>query len=87
MQNKKDELAQNKELIHNNLVVGAQNKQSLSRVLAVGSFRIFSNEYFNKSNGDNFEFAKNLMNWVDFKNHVLDLDYYSICQTDQLDCA
>lgn len=26
------------------------------------------------------------MNWVDFKNHVLDLEYYSICSVDDLTC-
>ena len=52
----------------------------------MGSFKIFSNDYFNKSNGDNFYFARNLMNWVDFKNHVLDLEYYSICSVDDLTC-
>ena len=55
-------------------------------MLVVGSFKIFSNDYFNKSEGDNFFLARNLMNWVDYKNHVLDLEYYSICSNNEIDC-
>ena len=31
-------------------------------------------------------YGGNLLNWIDFKNHVLDLEYYSICSTDNLNC-
>ena len=68
------------------LVTAAQGMTNLSRMIIVGSFKIFSNEYNNLSEGDNFFFFQNILNWLDFNSNVLNIDYFSICGTDKIEC-
>lgn len=68
------------------LVTAAQGRTHLSRMVVVGSFKMFSNEFVNLSDGDNLFFGKNLLNWLDFNNNVLNVEFFSVCSTDGVRC-
>lgn len=71
---------------YNNLIAGAQGTTTNTRMLVAGSIEMFSNEYYHLSNGDNMQFANNLLKWLRFEKQVLGIKHYSICNSEDLNC-
>lgn len=63
-----------------NLIVGAQGVNNKARIVAVGSFKMFSNELNNASEGDNLRYFSNILNWLQFKTQTLQIKNLSICE-------
>ena len=63
-----------------NLVVGAQGANNKARIAAVGSFKMFSNELNNASEGDNIRYFNNLLMWLQFKTQTLQIKNLTVCE-------
>ena len=69
-----------------NLVVAAQGTNNRARVVGVGSFRMFSNELNNESEGDNLQYFENLVKWLKFETHVFTIENLTVCSAEDLRC-
>ena len=63
----------------NSLIAGAQKADSMSRIMLIGSMNIFSNESVQRSEGDNLQLFKNVLQWLQFKQDVLTIDFFKVC--------
>lgn len=70
----------------NFLIAGAQGTNQISRMIVTGSFRLFSNELVNRSEGDNLALAANILDWIQFKSQVFSISYFSVCLNDSINC-
>lgn len=68
------------------LVAYAQGKYVSSRMAVTGSFKMFSNEFINQSQGDNFRFMENLFDWLQFKLMVVTVKRFAFCKELSADC-
>lgn len=64
----------------NSVLAGAQNQDSMSRVAVFGGFEVFSNEAISKSQGDNLKLLANLVKWLQFKTHILEVEFFRVCR-------
>ena len=64
----------------NSILAGAQKEDSMSRIAVFGGFEVFSNEAIGKSKGENLKLLANLIKWLQFKTHILEVDYFRVCR-------
>lgn len=57
----------------------AQGRNVPARIVAVGGFKVFGNEFIERSEGDNAEMMEAVLDWLEFKNLRVRVENFAIC--------